>query len=107
MLYHIRGKLAQTSLLSASHGEFRDLVQKVVRPSLCLLQQFQREGKIVVGGAVACAPDLVLILELPPSTSHIEVRRLLLQLPIFGYYVWEVNPLESFQDWEISLSGPG
>jgi hypothetical protein len=79
-------------------------VQKVVSPSLQLLAQFQGEGKLLAGGFRASSQDPVFILSLPANESHMVVRHLLLQLPIFGYYRWEITPLESLEDWNSLFS---
>lgn len=98
MLYLVSGSMISRELLSGPHEQFRDLVQKMVVPSIKMLTDLMGEGKLLAGGVRAGSPDVVLILELT-GESHIMVRRQLHQLPIFPLYRWEVTPLESFEDW--------
>ena len=104
MLYLVSATLQSRELIAAPHEQFREMIQKVVVPSFDLLLQFQAEGKILAGGMRASSPDLVFILDLP-ADSHLAVRRLLFQLPIFGHYRWEVTPLESFKECSGLLHG--
>src|SRR6516225_6727484 len=99
MLYLVSGTLNHRELLHLPHEDFVPVVQKVVGPSLQLLGQFQREGKLLAGGVRASSQELVFILSLPPAASHLVVRGLLVQLPIFPHYDWQVTPLESFEEW--------
>src|SRR5262249_2900445 len=99
MLYLVSGTLRTRELLSRPHEEFVQFVQKTVVPSLQLLIQFRSEGKLLAGGVRASSQDLVFVLHLPDAESHIVVRHLLLQLPIFHHYDWQVTPLESFEEW--------
>jgi hypothetical protein len=86
-------------LLSRPHEEFVQFMMKTVVPSLQLLTQFQSEGALLAGGVRASSQDLVIVLSLPPAESHMVVRNLLTQLPIFTHYDWQVTPLEPFEEW--------
>jgi hypothetical protein len=99
MLYLVTGKLVNREPMSKPHEEFVEFLRDAIRPSLTLLEQFRSEGLLLAGGVRAGAQSLVFILEMPPAQSHIEVRRLLLQLRVFANFEWDVAPLESFQDW--------
>ncbi len=105
MLYLVTGTLNNRELLHRPHEEFVQVVQRVVVPSLQLLIQFDGEGKLLGGGIRASSADPVFILSLPSAESHIVVRRLLAQLPIFAHYDWQVTPLESFEDWARQFAG--
>jgi hypothetical protein len=102
MLYLVSGELHDYGLLNAPHEEFVQMIRKVVAPSLELIVQHQEAGKIVGGGVPAGSQRVVLIVDLK-GESHRAVRQLLVGLPIFGYYRWEVTPLESFQEWLSSV----
>jgi hypothetical protein len=98
MLYLVSGSLSARELLHRPHEEFVELLKKTVAPSLQLLIQFQCEGTLLAGGFRASSRDLVFILSLPHAESHLMVRNLLVQLPVFGLYEWQVTPLESFKE---------
>ena len=99
MLYLVSGDLYNHALLSAPHEDFVQMVRKVFAPSLELIVQHQEQGKIVAGGVPAGSQRVIFILDLPKAESHLAVRHFLNGLPIFGYYRWEVTPLESFDEW--------
>ena len=104
MLYLVSGTMHSRDLLSRPHEEFIEVVKGKVAPSLKLIEQFQKEGMLLAGGIPAGSQDLVFILNLPVGETHFAVRRLLLQLPIFPFYQWQVKPLETFEEWS-SLVG--
>jgi hypothetical protein len=99
VLYLVSGTLRARELLSKPHEEFVQFVQKTIVPSLQLLVQFRSEGTLLAGGVRASTQDVVMVLSLPGAESHLVVRRLLTQLPMFPYYDWQVTPLESFEEW--------
>ena len=99
MLYLVSGELHNYELLNAPHEQFVQLMRRIIVPSLELIVQQQEAGKIVAGGVPAGSQKLVFILDLPMVESHLAVRHLLHGLPLFGYYRWEVTPLESFREW--------
>jgi Muconolactone delta-isomerase len=99
MLYLVTAELHNYALLNAPHEEFVQLMRRVIAPSLELIGEHQEAGKIVAGGVLAASQKLVFILDLPKAESHLSVRQFLHGLPIFGYYRWEVTPLESFHEW--------
>lgn len=103
MLYHIVGTL-QTREPAGPQAEFREFVQKIALPSINQLVQFQSEGKLLAGGIRASSQEFIFILD-SPGASHMAIRRLLFQLPIFGHCQWQVTPLESFKDWTDILLG--
>jgi hypothetical protein len=76
-----------------------ELVHEILVPSLQVLVQLQKEGKLLAGGIRAGSQDVVFILRLPAAESHRVVRQLLVQMPMYGHYRWEVTPLESFDEW--------
>src|SRR5437660_3346782 len=102
MLYLVSGELLDHGLLNAPHEEFVQLIRKVILPSLELIVRHQEVGTVVAGGVPAGSQRVVLIVDVK-GESHRAVRQLLVGLPLFGYYRWEVTPLESFQEWLTSV----
>lgn len=99
MLYLVNAELSP-AYTSAPRETFNDILSKVVRPSVEQFLQLMGEGRIVGGGVISSTTRFVLILDLPSVQSHMDVRRFLVQFPIFPHCVWEVTPLESFEDWQ-------
>jgi Muconolactone delta-isomerase len=102
MLYLVSGELHNDALLNLPHEEFVQMVRKVVTPSLELIVQQQHAGRIVGGGVPAGSQRVIMIVDVK-GESHRAVRELLVGLPIFSHYRWEVTPLESFQEWLSSV----
>lgn len=99
MRYFVSGKLKDRNLLAASRSDLQELVQKLAMPSINQLLDLERVGRVVGGGFRASSPDLVLILDVPGDT-HMGVRGILSEIPLFGHYDWEVTPLETFTEWQ-------
>lgn len=99
MLYLVSATLVNREPLAKAHGEFVEFLRAHVAPSLDALERFRQAGQLLAGGVVAGSPDLVFILKLDNIDSHLAVRQLLFELPIFTFYQWEVRPLESFAEW--------
>ncbi|MFO0946013.1 MAG: hypothetical protein U1D30_08710 [Planctomycetota bacterium] len=104
MLYFVTGTLVDRGPMSKSHDDFTAFFKQHVAPSIELLDRWQREGTILAGGVKASEPDVLLIVEVSSANTHMSVRNLLFQLPVYQYYQWDVTPLESFAEWS-HLSG--
>src|SRR5262245_13787638 len=104
MLYLVSGTLDRREFLTLPHEELVDWVRTVIVPSAAILKQLRAEGKLLAGGVRAGTPDLLFVLDLA-ADSHLAVRRLLMQLPMFAHWRWEVTALESFEEWSQLLGG--
>jgi hypothetical protein len=71
------------------------MLEKVVLPSLEMIAQWEKEGRILGGGLPLGDRAGVYIMK---AASNTEVDILLQSLPFWGFLKWEVTPLVSYKE---------
>ncbi len=93
---------ASTDLGLLPPQQMAQLLEQVITPSIEAVIKLEKERKILAGGVPVGSRSGVLIVE---AASNDELDRLLLSLPLWGLYKFNVTPLESFQD-RLAQQGP-
>ncbi len=77
-----------------------EMVENVVVPSLEIISQMQKDGKMLAGGIHAGSRVGTMIVE---AASNEEVDQMIGKIPFWGLLRWTITPLVSFSDrakWE-------
>ncbi len=93
---------ASTDLGLLPPQQMAQLLEQVITPSIEAIVKLEKEKKILAGGIPVGSRTGVFIVE---AASHDELDQLLLSLPLWGLYNFNVTPLESFQA-RLAQQGP-
>ncbi len=93
---------ASTDLGLLPPQQMAQMLEQVITPSIEAIVKLEKEKKILAGGIPVGSRSGVLIVE---AASNDELDRLLLSLPLWGLYNFNVTPLESFQS-RLAQQGP-
>ncbi len=93
---------ASTDLGLLPPQQMAKMLEQVITPSIEAIVKLEAEKKILAGGVPVGSRSGVLIVE---AASNDELDRLLLSLPLWGLYKFNVTPLESFRD-RLAQQGP-
>ncbi|MDA4127085.1 MAG: muconolactone Delta-isomerase family protein [Thaumarchaeota archaeon] len=93
MQYLIRGVYVEENTAGKPLLEAIQWIEKVVHPSLEMMEKSVHEKKIT-GGVVAGVREGIMIMD---ASSHEEVGAFLRSLPFWGALKWSVTPLQSFK----------
>ena len=75
--------------------QMAQLLEWVILPTVEVAVKLEADKKIAAGGLFAGGRNGVMIVE---AASHEELEQLLMSLPAWGLFKWNVTPLVSFKD---------
>lgn len=93
MLYLVKGEMVEENVAGKPQEEVIRWIEKVVYPSLELLEKATQEKKIT-GGVIAGERIGAWIMD---ASSNEEVGKFLRSLPFWGAMKWTVVPIQSFR----------
>jgi len=89
--YLVRGTFIDPGMLAPPDAVVK-MSESTVFPSLAMLSEWVKEGKIVGGVAVGEKQGWFIV----DAKSNAELDRMIQSLPFWGLLEWEVTPLHSF-----------
>lgn len=91
MWYFVKGEFVESNIAGKSFEETKSYIEQVIHPSLMMLEDSMKQGK-VLGGLASGERKGYFLVDLP---NHEEVGKWLRGLPFWGSLKWTVVPLQS------------